>query len=227
MTRAQRLNRPLFLLAVALLGLVLLAELGVAVVSPFLGESTGAVGWGIPALALLDAQLVFTALLMGAPLVFPESVTGRIQGISTFVAAIILVIACVTTGLAAFGLLTLLIGLLLAPPIGPGIYAAMGYASFPTGTAATTLSLIMLTKLVSCGVLVMAHPRFLENKGLVLMIGTSLLGTIVVSFLHGFPPGFVVSVADLIATIVVVILAVIWAIFALVLGGISVIKAVT
>lgn len=227
MARSQRLNRPFFLLAIALLGLVLLMELGTAVVSPFLEQSTGAVGWGIPALALLDAQIVFTAMLMAAPLVFPESITGRVQGISTFVAAIILLIACVVIALAAFGLLTLLIGLLLAPPIGPTIYAGMGYATFPTSTAATTLSLIMLAKLVSCGVLVVAHPRFLENKGLVLMIGTSLLGTIVVSFLHGFPPGFVVSVADLIATIVVVILAVIWALFGLVLGAISIIKAVT
>ena len=227
MPRAQRLNRPIFLLAILLLGLVLLAELGVAVAAPFIDRSTGAVGWGIPALALLDAQLVFTVLLMAAPLVFPESVTGRIQGISTLIASVILLIACLVTGFAAFGLLTLLVGLLLAPPIGPVIYAGMSYASFPTSTAAATLSLIMLAKLVSCGVLVAAHLRFLENKGLVLMIGTSLLGTIVVSFLHGFPPGLVVSVADLIATIVVVILAVIWAIFGLVLGAISVVKAVT
>lgn len=225
MARAQRLNRPFFLLAVALLGLVLLIELGLAVASPFLQQSGCAVGWGIPTLALLDAQLVFTVLLMAAPLVFPESVTGRVQGISTLVASIVLLIACVLTGLAAFGLLTLLIGLLLAPPIGPGIYAGMSYASFPTGAAAAALSLIMLAKLVSCGVLVVAHPRFLENKGLMLMIGSSLLGTILVSFLHGFPPGFVVSVTDLIAAIVVVILAFIWALFGLVLGAVSVVKA--
>ena len=227
MANARRLNRPLFLLAIVLLVLVLLTELGTAVVSPFIKPSTGAIGWGIPALALLDAQLVFTVALMAAPLVFPESVTGRIQGVSTFVASIILLIACVLTGLAAFGLLTQLIGLLLTPPVGPTVYATMSYTSFPTGTAATTLALIMLAKLVSCGVLVVAHPRFLENKGLMMMIGTSLLGTILVSFLHGFAPGFVVSVADLIAAILVAMLAFLWAGFGLALGTISVVKAVT
>lgn len=226
MARAQRLNRPLFLVAIVLLGLVLLAELGVAIAAPFLQTTTGAVGWGIPGLALLDTQLVFTVLLMATPLILPESVTGRLQGIATLVASLILLIACVLTAMAAFSLLSLLVGLLITPPIGPTLYATMGYAAFPTTTAAATLGLIMLAKLVSCGVLIMAHPRFLANKGLVLMVATSLLGTLTVSFLHGLPPGFVVSVADLIATLVVAALAAIWALSGLILGTISVIKAV-
>lgn len=221
---AQGLRRPVFLVAIVLPGIVLLAELGVAVAAPLIGRSTGAVGWGIPCLALIDGQLVFTALLMAAPLVLPERVTGRVQGIVTFVVALVLVIACFITGVAAFTLLTLLIGLLLATPFGPVAYAAMGYATFPTGTAATTLGLIMTAKLVGAGALVMAHQRFLENKGLVLLIGTSLLATVVVSFLHGFLPSFVVSIGDLIGALVVVILAGIWAVFGLIFGAIAVVK---
>ncbi|XOZ34501.1 hypothetical protein ACMDCT_04525 [Halomonadaceae bacterium KBTZ08] len=227
MVRSLRLNRPLFLLAIVLLGLVLLVELGVTITTPWIHNANGAVGWAIPGLALLDSQLVFTVLLMAVPLIAPESVTGRIQGITTLVASIILLIACVATALAAFSLLVQLVGLLVAPPMGPPLYVALGYAAFPTTAAATTLSLIMIAKLVSCGVLIVAHPRFLTNKGLVLLIATSLLGTLAVSFLHGFPPGFVVSVTDLIATLLVVFLAALWALFGLVLGAISTVKAVT
>lgn len=222
----QNLRKPLFLFAVALLGLVLLAELGVAMAAPFLGCSGGAVGWGIPCLALIDAQLVFTALLMAAPLVFPERLTGRVQGGATLIVCLLLVFACLAAGAAAIGLLMLLIGLLLAPPFGPLAYAALGYASFPTAAAGATLALLMTGKLISSGSLVFAHPRFLENRGLVLLIATSLLATIVVSFLHGFVPGFLVSVTDLIAAIIAVILAGIWAVVGLVFACIAIVKAI-
>lgn len=222
----QRLRTPLFLLALVILAIVLLIELGVAVAAPFLSRSVGAVGWGIPSLALLDGQLVFTALLMAAPLVFPERVTGRVQGVATLIVSLVLLLGCVAVGVAAVALLMLLIGLLLALPFGPLAYAAMGYATFPTGSAAATLAALMTGKLVSSGALVTAHQRFLQNKGLVLLIATSLLATIIVSFLHGMVPGFVVSVTDLIGAIVVVVLAAIWAVVSLVFAVIAVVKAV-
>lgn len=226
MSLARDLRKPFFLLAIILLVVVLLVETGMAIAAPFLGNSNGAVGWGIPCLALLDGQLVFTALLMALPLIFPERITGRIQGIATLIVCLLLLLACIVTGIAAFTLLMMLIGLLLAIPFGPAIYAAMGYATFPTNAAAATLSLIMLAKLVSSASLVLAHQRFLENKGLVLLILTSLLATIIVSFLHGFLPGLIVSVGDLVAAIITVILAAIWAIVGLIFAIIAVIKAV-
>ncbi len=226
MSPLQSLRKPLFLLALIVLSVVLLAELGLTVAAPLLGRSTGAVGWGIPCLALLDGQLVFTALLMGGPLVFPERITGRIQGLATLIVSLLLLLGCLAAGVAAIGLLMLLIGLLLALPFGPIAYAAMGYATFPTGAAATTLGLLMTGKLIASGALVMAHQRFLQNKGLILLIATSLLATIIVSFLHGMVPGFLVSVTDLIAALIVVILAAVWVIVSLVFSIIAVIKAV-
>ncbi|ABA90120.1 hypothetical protein Pcar_2885 [Syntrophotalea carbinolica DSM 2380] len=225
MSPLQSLRKPLFLAAVVLLAIVLLAELGAAVAASFSGRSISVVGWGIPCLALLDGQLVFTVLLMAAPLILPERITGRVQGVATFIVSLLLLIGCVAAGVAAVGLLMLLIGLLLALPFGPIAYAAMGYASFPTGAAAATLGLLMMGKLVSSGVLVIAHQRFLENKGLILLIATSLLATIVISYLHGMVPGFLVSVTDLIGAIVVVILAAIWVIVGLVFAVIAMIKA--
>ena len=227
MSLLGRLRTLPFIIAVALLVLILLAESGTAIASSFLGRTGGAAGWGIPILALLDAQLLFTALLMAAPLVFPESITGRVQGAVTLVVALILVVVAIMVAFAAISLLMMLIVLLTALPFGPGVYAALGYASFPTGGAAATLSFIMMCKLASVVALVLAHQRFLENKGLMLLIATSLLATVIVSFLHGFVPGFLVSVTDLIAALIVVVLALIWALLGAVFGAISVIKAVT
>lgn len=221
----SNLRRPLFFVAMGLMALVILAELGMAVAAPFIGEAGGAAGWSIPMLALLDIQLAFTALLMAAPLVFPEAITGRVQGVATFVMALVLVIVGIIAGVAAFALLMLLIALLTSFPFGPATYVALGYGSFPTGAAAATLGFIMACKLCCVGALVTAHQRFLQNKGLMLMMGTSILATIIVSFLHGFVPSFLVSVSDLIGALIVVVLALIWALLGLVLGGVAVFRA--
>jgi hypothetical protein len=219
------LRKPLFFAAIALLGLILLTEVSIAVAALLIEAPSGAVGWGIPVLALLDIQLVFTAMLMAAPLMFPESVTGRIQGIATFVVALIVVIIAMIVGFAALGLLMVLVALLTALPFGPGVYAAMGYASFPVGAAAATLAFIVTCKLVCIGALALAHQRFLENKGLMLLMGTTLLATIIVSVLHGIVPVFLASVTDLIGAIIIVILAVVWAMLGLIYGAIAVFKA--
>lgn len=220
----EHLRKPMFFAACALLGLVLMAEFGVTLAAPFLGETGGAVGWAIPTLTLLDIQLAFTAMLMAAPLLLPASLTGRIQGIATFIVALILVITSILAALAAFALFTTLITWLTAPG-GQVFYLERGYANFPNGAAAATLAFIMACKLGSIGTLVLAHQRFLENKGFLLLMGTSLVATIIVSFLHGFVPGFLASVTDAIGAIIVAVVALVWAILGLIFGGIAVFKA--
>lgn len=221
----ESLRKTPFFIAMILLGLILLVEVGTAVAIPFVDKAGDAVGSGIPALALLDAQLVFTALLMAAPLIFPQSVTGRIQGIATVVVALVLIIAGIMAGLAAFSFLTYLVGLLTIHPAGLPIYASSEYHLFPNNLAATTLGFIMSCKLGSVAALVVAHQRFLENKGFMLLIGTSLLATVIISFLHGFVPGPLVTVTDVFGALVVVVLALIWAVLGLIFGAISVYKA--
>src|SRR5690348_9850373 len=46
-------------------------------------------GMGIPYLALLDALLLFTLVLMGASLIVPERVHGRVQGLATLIGSIV------------------------------------------------------------------------------------------------------------------------------------------
>jgi hypothetical protein len=187
------------------------------------GAKEGAPGKAIPFMALLDGVTLFTAALMGLGVVVKPSILGRVQGIATLIFSILVILAGITLIFAALALLLLMVGLLLAFPFGTLAYLAL-YGSFDTGGARTVLSLLMTLKLGFAIFLLIGHQRFLQNTGLVLIVITSLLGNIIITFLHGFPPGFLVSITDAIAAIIVAILAVLWAIF-LLIGSIPAIIA--
>jgi hypothetical protein len=216
------LRRPLFLIAVALIAIVLLIELGSGLVASL---GARARGMGIPYLALLDGLLVFTIGLIACSLLIPERVQGRLQGVATLIVSLIVITLGIAQIFTALGKLILMLGLLLAPIFGTIAYLII-FAGFPRGEAAFSLSLLMTLKLFFAGFLVFAHQRFLQNKGLVLLTLCSFIATIIVSFLHGFVPGFLVSITDAIAAIVVSIIAIIWAIVFLVGSIISMVKAI-
>jgi VanZ family protein len=111
------------------------------------------------------------------------------------------------------------------PIIGPIAYLAI-YGHLSAVTRPSPLSLITALKLGFVACLVLAHQRFLQNKGLVLIVLTSLLANLIISFLHNFVPIPLVSITDAIGAIVVAILAVIWAIILFIFAIISIIKAV-
>ncbi|HEX5081683.1 MAG TPA: hypothetical protein VFY40_06545 [Blastocatellia bacterium] len=216
------LRKPLFMIAVVLILIVLLIELGSGLVAS-LGAKPG--GIGIPCLALLDGLLAFTVVLMACSLLIPERTQGRIQGVATLIVSLIVIIAGIANIFMAIGKLFLMLGLLLAPIFGTIAYFLI-FAWFPQAEAAVSLSLLMTLKLFFAGFLVFAHQRFLQNKGLVLLTLSSFAANIVISFLHGFAPGFLMSITDAIAAIVVAIIAVIWAIVFLVGSIISMVKAI-
>ncbi len=223
------LRKPFFFIALILLALAVLVELSSL---GFLGTVTSdakqydlqSPGFGIPYLALLDGLLFYTCLLMGLSMIIPQRVHGRIQGVATLLVSLLFLIGAIIMILAAILLLTLMVSLLLAVPFGTIVYIGV-YSDFEVGPARITLGTLMTLKIAFVVFLILAHQRFLENKGLVLIILSSLLATIIVSFLHGFVPKFLVSITDDIAAIIVAIIAAIWALFFL-LGSIpSIIKA--
>lgn len=216
------LRKPLFLIAVVLIFIVFLIELGSGLVASL---GAGARGMGIPYLALLDGLLAFTIALIACSLLIPERVQGRLQGAATLIVSLIVIILGIAKIFMAVGKLFLMLGLLLAPIFGTIAYLII-FAGFPRGEAAFSLSLLMTLKLFFAGFLVFAHQRFLQNKGLVLLTLCSFIATIVVSYLHGFVPGFLVSITDAIAAIVVAIIAIVWAIIFLVGSIISMVKSI-
>lgn len=226
----EELRRPLFIVAVALILIALLVEAGSAAFLQNVSSRAAALdaptpGFGVPYTALIEGELLFTILLMGIALLVPERVHGRVQGIATLIFSFLMLLGSILLILIAVALLFLMLALFLAVPFGTIAYLAI-YGDFDREGASITLSLAMTLKLFAAGFLVFAHQRFLQNKGLVLIILTSLVATFLVGFLHGLVPGILVSIVDALAGIIVGILAAIWALVLLIGSIVSVVKAI-
>jgi len=224
------MRKPFLIAALIIILLVVLVELASVAT---LGRAASAVssleaptpGKAIPALALLDGLILFATLIIAIALLVPERVQSKVQGIVTGIVSILLLLGCITTIVADFALLILMVTLLMAIPFGTIAYFIM-WANFDTGGARIALSLLMALKIAFAGLLVAAQQRFLGNKGFVLIILTSLAANLIIVTLHGLVPGFLVSITDSIAAIVVSILAAVWAVVYLIGGFVSVVKVV-
>ncbi len=181
-------------------------------------------GFGIPALARIDVILLLMLGLMALSFVIGDHLTGRVQGIITLVVGVLVFLSALKALFATLIELMLRVTLLLATPFGTIAYLAM-YSFFDRAGAGAILGLSWFLKIAAAVCLVLAHQRFLKQYGLVLLFLTSLLGSFVVSFLHGLPPRFLVNITDPIAAIVNDVLALIWAIVTIVFGAIATIKA--
>ncbi|NIM94238.1 MAG: hypothetical protein GTO18_11075 [Anaerolineales bacterium] len=249
----KSLQRPFFFLAIALIVVIVLVDIGASIVIPGLGGHVTAgmfpegseereafesidqneleilsgkkpPGLGIPYMALLDGVVLFTVALMGASLVIPQRVHGRVQGCATLIFSLMVILGGIAMIFVAIGLLLLMISLVLSF-FGFFTYLAI-YGFFDRGGASVLLGLLMMLKLGFAICLIIAHRRFLENKGLVLIVFTSFLGIVIISFLHGLVPGIFVSITDALGAIIVAIFAVFWAVFLLIGSLGSVTKAI-
>jgi hypothetical protein len=214
------LRKPLFLVAMALMLVALLIELGSVIVPD------KPPGYGIAYMAALDGLVFYTVLLMGLSLLIPERIHGKAQGCATLLISFFACVGIIAMIFMAVGLLILMVTLLISPIFGTIAYFAI-FGHFATTESRIVLASLMTLKLGFAVCLVFAHQRFLQNKGLVLIVLCSLLANIIISFLHGFVPGFLVSITDIIAALVIAIIALIWAIVFLIGALISIIKAVT
>jgi len=226
----ESMRKPLFVVALIVIFLTVLVELGsIAALhsSPQSGSPLDIApnGKAIPALAFLDGLVFYATLIIGFALLIPERVQSKVQGIVTLVFSFLLVLGCIGVVIADFVLLMLMISLLVSVPFGTIIYLGI-WSGFGVDHARIVLSLLMTLKIIFAVCLVLAHQRFLQNKGLVLIIVTSLVSNLIITFLHGLVPNPLVSITDDIAAIIVCILAIIWAVVYLIGGIVSVIKVI-
>ena len=172
-------------------------------------------GRGTAYLGLIDAVLVYSTALYVLSLVVPQSIQGRLQGVLTLIASIVLILVSLLLLILAFVELLVMVSLFLAAPFGTLVYLVL-WGFFPVGDSAVLLGLALFLKLVFAVLLVLAQPRFLQNKGLVALIVTSLVCTLVLAFLHGFVPVILVSIVDDVAAIVFAIVAIVWGLILLI-----------
>ncbi|MFY1623028.1 hypothetical protein ACN261_26640 [Micromonospora sp. WMMD723] len=239
------LRRPFLLLALLAVVLVVALELGSSLLTGGgdaggellagardLGVDVGAVGRisepsgrGTGYLALVDVVALWTTGLFCLSLLLSERVQGRVQGVATLVFAVLLVLASLVLLLTVFVELTVMVSLFLAVPFGTLAYLAL-WGFFPVGEASLLLGLVLALKLVWAGLLLLAQPRFLQNKGLVLLALTTLVGTVVLEFLHRLVPVILVSILDDVGALVFAVVALVWGLVLLVGSVPAVVKAV-
>jgi hypothetical protein len=214
MPAPDELRRVPLIVALALMCIAVLVELGSAA---FLhGGGTGnPPGYGIPYLALVDGILAYSLALMVLALVLNPNLQAKLQGIVTLILSFFLALGSLALILVAFVKLMIMVALFFAPPFGTAAYLLV-WGDFPKAAAAVILSLILLLKLGAAICLPLAQQRFLKLKSLILLVATSFIATIVVSFLQGLVPGPLVSITDALAAIIVGILALIWAVVILI-----------
>jgi hypothetical protein len=181
-------------------------------------------GRGIGYLVLVDAAALWTTGLFCLGLVLPERIHGRVQGVATLIFSIVMIIVAFVALIVAFVELMVMVSLFLAPPFGTLAYLAL-WGFFPVGDAAVLLGLVLLLKLAWAGLLVLAQPKFLQNKGLVLLILTSLLCTVLLEFLHNLVPVILVSILDDLGALLFAIIAIVWALVLLIGAIPAIVKA--
>lgn len=200
---SDRLRRPFFIVAIVLIVLVVIVEAGSSLFP-------AAPGLAIGYLVLIDGLLLLRVAIMAFAWLLSDRLVSKIQGVVTLLIGILVVLGGIVLTLAALAKLLLMLALLLAVPFGTAAYFAT-YATFDRTTAALLLSLLLALKLGFGLCLVLAHQDYLQHKGLVLLIATSLVANLVISFLHGLVPRPLVSITDAVAAIVVGVIAIIWA----------------
>jgi hypothetical protein len=226
---ADTLRRPIFLLGVGLFGLAWLLELGSEPAMRFLvwlGPGKGELhGYAILSLALLDALIMLALVTMAISLLAPEWFLGLARLIANLVVSICVLFISFIAAFAALGLIILLVTLLFAPIFGTIAYFAI-YVPFAIGETTALLSLLMLLKLGSAIALVVSQPRFLDSKGLVLILLCSLGCVLLTSFLYAFVPGFLVPIVDAVAALIIAIVALIWAVIYLIGSVVAIVRAI-
>ena len=185
------------------------------------GKAEEPPGFGVGSLVYVDVILLYSLIMICLPLIVSAMRLSQLQGILSLIFGIVVLIMSFIFILKIIAKLFLMIGLLLAIPFGTIIYMII-YASFETGTAAAFMSSLMVFKIALAALLLAAHERFIMNIGLIAVIATSMVCMIIVSFLHNLVPGFLVSITDAIAGLVVCIIAIIWSIVLIISGLIGI-----
>jgi hypothetical protein len=166
-------------------------------------------GLGVPFLALIDVMFLFVVLTVAAGFLVSSATWSRIHGWSVLLAGLLGIIVGVLLVLFAFAKLMLMLGLFLAAPFGTLVYIGV-FGFFERGSVGALLSTTLALKVAGSVCLVLALQRILENRALVALALTSMVASVIVSFLHGIVPGLLVSITDAVAALVVAILGIVW-----------------
>ena len=181
-------------------------------------------GFGVRSLQFVDVFLLFTVLLMALGIVLSDYWHAKIQGCLTLIFAIILILFALVQLFIVIAKLITMVALLLSFPFGTIAYLII-YGSFPRAAASAVLGFLLFLRIIFVILLLLAHQRFIENKGLVIYLLIAFIGSLIVSLLYGIVPGILVSITDAIAAIILIIIGIILAILLGILALLSIVLA--
>lgn len=183
-------------------------------------------GVGITAIGYLDLIFLYTLALIALDfLPVVPAAYARIHGIVTLVLSVLGFIGALALAFLTFTLLMTMVSLLVTVPFGTIAYLAI-WGSFDTTGAKVVLSLTMLLKLAGVGMILVASPSFLKNKGFMLLVICSLGLTFVLGLLHTIPPGFLVSITDALGALVTIIVLIVWIVVLLISSISAILRAI-
>jgi hypothetical protein len=215
-----------FVLAALAMLLVVGFELGTMWFIRSGDDANSVPGLGGPYLAMLDGILLYLVILIAIGHLPFKGLTARISSVVTLVLSLLGAIGAFAAIFTAFQLIMLMLALFMAAPWGTLAYLA-AFADFPKGEALAALTVVMMLKLVFLVMLALADLGYLKMKGLLFLIGLSLLATWLTSFLIAFPPGFLASITDAVGGLITAVLAFIMLIIIFVTSIIQVINSLT
>ncbi|MFT6791823.1 MAG: hypothetical protein ACJA04_001036 [Cellvibrionaceae bacterium] len=173
-------------------------------------ENLKSPGLGIMSLAFIDGILLYSWTTIKAGSIIPEKILTPGTKVANFLFFLFLLSLSITTIFTAIALIMLMISLLLAIPFGTIVYM-IAYADFPKGAAQTTLAILMSLKILFAVSLVVGEKRLFEDyRKFLLLLLCSFVANIIIGFVHGIVPGFLVSITDAVGAIIVIIIALFW-----------------
>jgi len=181
-------------------------------------------GRGLSYLALVDIAVVYVIAQYAIAQLGLGRLHGRLIGIVTLIGSILTLLAAIVMLLVAIVEVMIMIGLFTAAPFGTIAYLVI-WGGFPKSTAAALLTAMVMLQVVALILLVLAHPSFVRQKGLLIVSGLSLGLKLVLGFLHAVVPRPLVAIADDIGAIITAVVALILALFFLVFSVPSIVKA--
>ncbi|WPD22671.1 MAG: hypothetical protein SD837_21105 [Candidatus Electrothrix scaldis] len=170
-------------------------------------------GMGIKSMVLIDGILLYSWSVIKLGAFLSEKVLTPAVKICNFLFFLaMLIFSFVIIGRAVTQLM-LMISLLLAVPFGTIVYMVK-YAEFQTTTALAILGMLFALKLSFTASLVVGEKRLFEDyRTFLLLLLFSFIANFLINFLHAIAPGFLVSITDAVAAIVVAVIAIIWLLY--------------
>lgn len=168
-------------------------------------------GAPLKALSLIDFYLLMTMVFFGLNYVISPSLITKTQGIITISISISVILFIITNIFILIAKIMFMIGLLIAPIFGTIAYFSL-YGSYNKEKVLNIIQILQPLRISMITALLYTNIKYISNLGLVFIFATTMLLTWGLSFAYSLIPGFLLSIADGILAVIVLIVALIWSI---------------